>query len=81
MKTPKTIPTPAPAGNETPRYISPRRIRQVIGISRSTALRLEADPLSDFPRRIRISKGRTAWIASELFDWIKARPRVEHEHC
>lgn len=52
-------------------FIKPSGIKSAIGISRSTALRLEAD--GDFPRRRRVSPGQTAWLASEVFAWARGR--------
>ncbi len=52
-------------------FIKPSAIKSTVGISRSTALRLEAE--GDFPKRRRVSPGQTAWLASEVFDWARQR--------
>lgn len=60
-----------------PALTPPSRIRDVLGISRSTALRLEADSSSGFPARIRVTGvGLTAWRTAELLEWAENRQRV-----
>lgn len=61
-----------------PTFIPPSKIHTVIGISRSTALRLEADPSAGFPVRRRITPGGhlTGWILQDLLDWAATREKV-----
>ncbi|MGE4579379.1 MAG: helix-turn-helix transcriptional regulator [Desulfuromonadales bacterium] len=61
-----------------PALIQPSLVREVLGISRSTALRYEADPAMCFPKRIVISPGGhlTAWKTDELLAWADSRQRV-----
>ena len=55
-------------------FIKPSEIKSVIGVSRSTALRLES--AGDFPARVRVSPGQTAWRASSVFEWMSSREKV-----
>ena len=50
------------------------RIKDVIdrvGLSRTTIWRLEAT--GEFPKSVRVSEGRSAWIESEIQSWIEAK--------
>lgn len=59
-----------------PLYTPPSKVKQVTGIlSRSTALRREKDD-PDFPRRVRVSPGLTAWRTEELVKYLEKRGRV-----
>lgn len=55
-----------------------KKVRDVLGFgSRSTALRLEADPSSGFPQRVRIpGTNLTAYRTSELIEWAEKCERV-----
>jgi predicted DNA-binding transcriptional regulator AlpA len=55
-------------------FIKPSQINSIIGISRSTALRLES--AGDFPARVRVSPGQTAWRASSVFEWMSSREKI-----
>lgn len=59
-------------------FVKPSEISEVLNISRSTALRLEADPSTGFPSRRKITPGGhvTGWIRAELLAWAAARERV-----
>ena len=58
--------------------VSPSRIEDICGISRSTAFRLEKMDF-DFPKRIQLSPGRSGWIADELEEYFLSRPRRQEE--
>lgn len=65
-----------PENNDSPttrldRFVKPSQINKEIGLSRSTALCLEA--AGEMPRRVRVSPGQTAWLASDLAAFMKSR--------
>lgn len=61
-----------------PVFTQPNKVKQVCGISRSTALRMEAE--GNFPRRRRITPGGlTAWRTDELLQWADEREVVGGE--
>jgi len=67
-------------------YVSPEIIRihqlpQETGLSRSTCWRLEKDPSSGFPKRIKLTPNGTAvgYLKSELKKWRESRPLVISE--
>jgi predicted DNA-binding transcriptional regulator AlpA len=49
-------------------------VQQLTGISRTTAWRLEK--LGQFPSRVRVSAGITAWRKSEILTFIQTRRAV-----
>lgn len=49
------------------RFLSWSEVRPLVGISRTTAWRLERD--GKFPLRFRPSPGRCAWRESEILRW------------
>lgn len=58
-----------------PVFTPPSKVKHVCGISRSTALRLEA--AGEFPLRRRITPGGlTAWVTEELIEWAGSREFV-----
>ena len=58
-----------------PVFTPPSKVNRICGISRSTALRLEAS--GQFPRRRRITPGGlTAWKTAELLEWAEQREKV-----
>jgi len=57
-------------------FTKPSQVPSVLGISRSTALRLEAKD-SSFPRRRKVSPGQTAYLTAELLAWASSREKVQ----
>ena len=55
-------------------FTPPSKVNKICGISRSTALRLEAE--GQFPQRRRITPGLTAWRTDELLAWVETREKV-----
>lgn len=53
------------------RLIGFAEVKHRIGLSRSTVWRLEK--LGQFPKSIRISSGRRAWLESDIDDWISSK--------
>lgn len=51
-----------------------REVKRITGLSRSSIYRLEA--LGNFPRRVKLSERASAWKASEVVQWLAARPRA-----
>jgi len=49
-------------------------VEQLTGISRTTAWRLEK--LGQFPNRVRVSAGITAWRESEILTFIQTRQAI-----
>ena len=55
----------------TKRIIRPQEAWTMVGFSRSTMYRLEAQGM--FPRRIKIGPHASGYVYSEIEAWIKAR--------
>jgi len=58
------------------RFIRLPEVRQITGLSRSQIYRLQADPASNFPHRIKLGNGptsATAFIESEIMAWCASR--------
>jgi prophage regulatory protein len=53
------------------RYVSPRELIGLTGLSEATIYRLIAR--GDLPRPIRLSPGRTAWREDVIAAWLEAR--------
>lgn len=49
-------------------------VQQITGISRTTAWRLEQ--IGQFPHRVRVSAGITAWRESEILTFIQTRQAI-----
>lgn len=62
-----------PGGPED-RLLSWPRVREITGLSRTTAWRMQN--AGDFPKPVRISPGRVGWWVSELDAWKAARGRT-----
>jgi prophage regulatory protein len=54
-----------------------KEIVQLTGLSRVTIWRMEQR--GEFPQKISLSPNRVGWIDSEVFDWIRSRPRVGYQ--
>ena len=48
---------------------------QLLGISKPTVYRLMNE--GEFPRPIRLSKARVAWLQADLDKWLESRPTLE----
>lgn len=62
---------PVESGGPEDRLLPWGRVRDVTGLSRSTAWRLQR--LGDFPEPVRISLNRVGWWESELTAWKETR--------
>lgn len=62
---------PVQTGGPEDRLLSWDRVRDVTGLSRSTAWRLQQ--VGDFPEPVRISPNRVGWWESELTAWKATR--------
>ena len=62
---------PAEPGGPEDRLLTWDRVRDVTGLSRSTAWRLQRQ--GDFPEPVRISVNRVGWWESELTAWKATR--------
>lgn len=62
--------------------IRPRSLPAETGLSRTTCWRLEKDPSSGFPQRIKLTPNGTAvgYIRSEIVKWRESRPAVENNN-
>ena len=58
-------------GSELDRFIRPREIVALTGLSPATIWRRER--AGDFPQRRQISPGAVGWLASEIQAWMEAR--------
>ncbi len=59
-----------------PMIVSPSTIRDICGISARTAFRFEKQD-DEFPKRVKLSQGRSGWIADELEEYFISRPRIK----
>lgn len=62
---------PVESGGPEDRLLTWNKVRDVTGLSRSTAWRLQR--LGDFPEPVRISVNRVGWWESELTAWKETR--------
>lgn len=53
------------------RILSPRKVQDLTGLSRTTIWRLES--AGRFPAKVQLSPGRKGYLATEVEDWITAR--------
>ncbi|CAN5167532.1 hypothetical protein BH10PSE1_BH10PSE1_18100 [soil metagenome] len=58
-------------GGPSDRLLSWEKVEDMVGISRSTAWRLQQ--AGAFPRRVSVSPGRVGWWESELTAWKQTR--------
>ena len=58
------------------RIIRPRNMPQETGLSRTSIWRLENDPASGFPRRIRLSAGAVGYRRDQVEAWLESRQQV-----
>ena len=57
------------------RFITMQEMKDIMrGYSEAQIVRLERD--GAIPTRVYIGKRRTAWLQSEVIEWMKNRPRV-----
>jgi prophage regulatory protein len=68
------------ASGERPsaRLVGFAEVQHRIGLSRSTVWRLEKS--NQFPKSIRISSGRRAWLESAIDDWIASKAGANGGH-
>ena len=59
------------SGGPEDRLLPWRRVRDIAGISRSTAWRMQR--IGEFPTPVTVSPGRVGWWESELTAWKSAR--------
>lgn len=57
--------------SETPRLIGKRELLSLVPYTIQHIYRMEKR--SRFPKRVRLSENRVAWLESEVRDWIAAR--------
>ena len=69
MSSPEAV-TPA-AGGPSDRLLPWPKVRDMTGLSRTTAWRRQKE--GDFPLAVRISPGRVGWWESELTAWKASR--------
>lgn len=62
------------SGGPEDRLLPWRRVRDIAGISRSTAWRMQR--VGDFPTPVTLSPGRVGWWESELTAWKGARRKT-----
>ena len=59
----------------SPLLVTPPHVKEVIGVSEMTLRRLEKTD-ENFPRRVRITNGLTAWHVAELEAYFSSIERV-----
>lgn len=62
---------PVASGGRDDRLLGWERVQDLVGISRSTAWRLQR--AGDFPKPVQLSPGRVGWWESELTAWKASR--------
>lgn len=61
--------------SQTPQVIRLSALQELLGgVSKSTIRRLERNPKSGFPKRMRISTRVVAWELNAVMDWLATRP-------
>lgn len=60
--------------------IRPRDLPQYLGISRTSCWRLEQDPNSGFPSKIRLAKSAVGYFRHQLEAWLESRQMVGGSH-
>ena len=56
------------------RFIRPKEVQSITGLSRTTIWRLEKD--QGFPSRRQISRGAVGYLHSDILDWIESRHAI-----
>jgi len=57
------------------RYIRYKELRKIVPLSRTTIWRMMRE--GRFPRSRRIGRSATAWLESEVLEWMQERERAE----
>jgi prophage regulatory protein len=55
------------------KYLSRQQLREKFGIRHGRAQLARLEKAGRFPRRVRLSANRVAWIESEIIQWCAAR--------
>lgn len=58
--------------------VRPRDLPRIVGLSRTSCWRLERDPNSGFPQKIRLSASACGFFLHELEAWLESRREVTH---
>ena len=75
-RTPVNVPTWLhETGKKSMRILRTNDVLATTGLSRTTIWRLERD--RQFPRRIRLGANSVGWVAQEVEEWLKHRPRID----
>lgn len=59
--------------NLRPRFMRVHEVATVTGLSRATIYKYVAEGVYDFPRQVRLGPNRTAWVRTEIEQWIQSR--------
>lgn len=70
---------PPEGGNVEQKLLRRDDVCRRLGIGRTLLQDLVADKDSGFPRPVRVSRGRVAWLTAEIDAWAESRPRVPRE--
>ena len=54
-----------------PRYLSPRQLQELTGLSEPTLWRMRRR--GELPEPVRLSPGRVAWPENVIGDWLQSR--------
>lgn len=65
---PETVNAPSLASNPYERFLSLREVEHLTSLKKSSLY-----ALADFPRPVRITARRSAWLASEVQGWIERK--------
>jgi prophage regulatory protein len=55
------------------RYVTRQQLREEFGIPYSKAQLARLEKAGEFPRRVRLSANRVAWVEGEIVAWCAAR--------
>lgn len=62
----------------SPRFLRWKQVQDLVPISRSQAHRLAAKEPPEFPKPIKIGDRASAWLESEVKDWIEEKISKSH---
>jgi predicted DNA-binding transcriptional regulator AlpA len=60
-----------PLTSVAPRFLRPKDVARICGLSRTTIWRMQRD--GRFPARLRISTNAVRWLAEDVENWINTR--------
>ena len=68
---PAPRPTGLPVTRDAPRFLRPKDVARMCGLSRTTIWRMQRE--EKFPERRRITARSVGWLAEDVEEWIRTR--------